>query len=78
MSKKEICINNPAAAYYSGLRGVECNKIEYGINDYLYCTAGAWTGKKSYHKLKIKYTAGGVAFVMLHGYKILLNDFIRI
>ena len=77
MTKKEICLTNPAAAYYSGFGGVEVNKIEYGINDYIYCTAGAWTGKKSYHKLKIQYTPRGVAFVMLHGYKMLLSDFIR-
>ena len=77
MSKKEICLKNPAGAYFSGCGGVEVNKIEYGINDYLYCTAGAWIGKKTFHKLKIKYTAAGYAFVMLHGYKMLLCDFIR-
>ena len=77
MNKKQICLNNPAAAYYSGCGGVEINKIVYGITDYIYCTAGAWTGKKSYHKLKINYTAAG-AFIKLHGYKIPLNDIIRI
>lgn len=74
MSKKEICLQNPAAAYYSGLGGLEINKIEYGVNDYIYCTAGAWIGKKSYHKLMIYYTAGGDAFIKLHGYKIPLNE----
>ena len=77
MTKKEICLSNPSAAYYSGMGGVEVNKIEYGINDYMYITAGAWTGKKSYHKLKIQYTAAGHAFVMLHGYKMRLDEFIR-
>jgi hypothetical protein len=77
MTKKEICLNNPASAYYSGCGGVEVNKIEYGINDYLYCTAGAWIGRKTYHKLKINYDSRGGAFVMLHGYKMPLNDFIR-
>mgnify|MGYP003299552586 CR=1 FL=1 len=78
MSKKAICLNNPASAYYSGCGGVELHKIEYGINDYLYITAGAWCGKKSYHKLKVNYTATGNAYIMLHGYKMLLNEFIRI
>lgn len=77
MSKKEICLNNPATAYYSGVGGVEVNKIDYGVNDFIYCTAGAWCSKKSYHKLKIKYNSRGDAFVMLHGYKMYLHDFIR-
>lgn len=77
MNKKAICLNNPAAAYYSGCGGIEINKIVYGINDYIYCTAGAWCGKKSYHKLKINYTGGGDAFITLHGYKIKLNECVK-
>jgi hypothetical protein len=77
MTKKEICLSNPAAAYYSGMGDVEVNKIEYGINDYMYITAGAWTGKKSFHRVKIQYTAAGDAFIKLHGYKMLLDDFIK-
>lgn len=78
MNKKQVCLNNPARAYYSACGGIELNKIEYGINDYLYITAGAWSGKKSYHKLKINYTATGNAFIKYHGYKMLLNEFIKI
>lgn len=77
MTKKEYCINNKPVAYYSGLNGLEINGIEYGINDYLYCTSGAWNGKKQYHKLKINYSTDGGAFVRLHGYRILLNECIR-
>jgi hypothetical protein len=77
MTKKEYCTNNKPVAYYSGLNGLEINGIEYGINDYLYCTSGAWNGKKAYHKLKINYSADGGAFVRLHGYKIPLNECIR-
>ena len=77
MTKKEICLNNPACAYYSACGGIEVNKIEYGINDYMYITAGAWTGRKTYHKLKIKYDARGDAFVIYNGYKMPLRDFIR-
>lgn len=77
MTKKEYCINNKAVAYYSGLNGLEINGIEYGINDYLYCTSGAWIGKKQYHKLKINYSTDGSAYVRLHGYRIPLNECIR-
>ena len=78
MTKKEYCINNKAVAYYSGLNGLEIHGVEYGIEEYLYCTSGAWIGKKQYHRLKIKYNASGAAFVLLHGYKILLSECIRI
>ena len=77
MTKKEYCINNPATAYYSGVGGVEIHGIEYGVNDHLYCTCGAWTGKKSYHKLKIQYDSSDRTFIRLHGYKIPLDECIR-
>ena len=77
MTKKEYCINNKPVAYYSGLNGLEIHGIEYGINDYLYCTSGAWSGKKQYHKLKINYSFSDVAFIRLHGYKIPLNECIK-
>lgn len=78
MTKKEYCLNNPAAAYYSGFGGLEINGIEYGINDFLYCTSGAWTSRRQYHKVKIKYSNNGAAFIRLHGYKIPLDECIRI
>lgn len=76
MSKKEVCLNNDSFAYYSGLGGLELKKIEYGINEYIYCVSGAWTGKKSYHKLKVYYDNNG-GYIKLHGYKIPLADCIR-
>ena len=77
MTKREYCINHPAIAYYSGVIGLEIHGIEYGINDYMFCVSGAWRGEKSYHKLKIQYDRSGGAFVRLHGYKIPLNECIR-
>ena len=77
MTKKEFCLNNKAIAYYSGLNGLEIHGIEHGINDYLYCTSGAWNGKKAYHKLKVYYSFSDVAFIRLHGYKIPLDECIR-
>ena len=74
MTKREICANNKSAAYYSGFGGFEIKKIEYGIDDYLYAVSGAWSSKKSYHKLKI-YDGN---YVKLHGHKIPLSECIRI
>jgi hypothetical protein len=76
MSKKEICNNNKSFAYYSGLGGLELKYIEYGIDDYIYCVSGAWNGKKQYHKLKVYYDQNG-SYLKLHGYKIPLNECIR-
>ena len=76
MTKKEICLENKSFAYYSGFGGLEFKHIEYGIDDYIYCVSGAWTGKPSYHKLKIQYGSNG-DYIKLHGYKIPLSDCIR-
>ena len=68
MTKKEICQNNATIAYYSGFDGLEVKHIEYGINDYLYVVAGAWNGKRTYHKLKVYYSNKG-DYIRLNGYK---------
>lgn len=75
-TKKEICQNNKSFAYYSGLNGLEFKHIEYGIDDYIYCVSGAWNGKPKYHKLKVYYDDKG-DYIMLHGYKIPLNECIK-
>ena len=77
MTKKEYCLKNPPVAYYSGFSGLEIHGIEYGTEDFLYCVSGAWGGGKAYHKLKIKYDRIGGAFVRLNGYKVPLNECIR-
>lgn len=77
MTKKEVCQNHKPFAYFSGLSGVELHHIEYGINDYIYCTSGAWCNNKSYHKVKIHYDNNGDSYIRLHGYKIPLNECIR-
>lgn len=76
MTKKEICLNNESFAYYSGFGGLEFKKIEYGIEDYIYCVSGAWTSKKSYHKLKVYYDNDN-SYVKLHGVKVPLDECIR-
>lgn len=76
MGKKEICLENDSFAYYSGFGGLEFKKIEYGIDDYVYCVSGAWTAKKRYHKLKVYYDMTD-SYVKLHGYKVWFGDCIR-
>ena len=78
MSKKDICLHHESFAYYSGFGGLEIKKIEYGIDDYIYCVSGSWTGKPAYHKLKVYYGNDGIAYIKLHGYKVPLNECIRI
>lgn len=76
-TKKQTCLNNKAIAYYSGLGGLEIHYIDYGIDDYVYCISGAWNGNKSYHKLKV-YHSNNYDYIKLNGYKIPLNECIRI
>ena len=77
MTKKQVCLNNETFAYYSGFNGLELKYVEYGIDDYLYCVSGSWNGKPKYHKLKIHYGENFGDYVILHGYKIPLNECIR-
>lgn len=77
-TKKEICLNNQSFGYYSGFNGLEFKKIEYGVDDFLYCVSGAWGGTKKYHKLKIYYDSKlDCDYIKLHGYKILFSECIR-
>ena len=76
MSKKERC-NRESIAYYSGLNGIEIKDIENGMETYIYCVSGAWGGKKACHKLKVYYDQRGNPFFRLHGYRIALNECIR-
>ena len=78
MTKKEICLNNKAFAYYSGWGGVELHHIEYGMDDYIYCVSNAWHGVKQYHKLKVYYTEHGDSYIKLVGHRIPLNECIRL
>ena len=77
--RKTSIMDMKSIAYYSGFSGLEIKHIEYGINDYLYCVSGAWgaRSKQKPHKLKIYYDNNGGAFVRLHGYKVPLNECIR-
>lgn len=79
MTKKEHC-QKESIAYYSGFSGLEIKDVEYGINDYIYCVSGCWYGdesNKSYHKLQVYYDRKGNSFIRLHGYKIPLDEWVR-
>lgn len=77
MTKREICDGHRTIAYYSGLGGLEVRHISYGINDFIYLIAGAWSNNKSYHKLKIHY-GHKYAYIKLYGYRCRLSDFIKV
>lgn len=78
MKKAEIMDMEPTA-YYGGFSGLEIKGIEYGADDYLLCVSGAWSSKhlQKPHRLKIHYDDNG-GFVRLYGYKVPLNECIRV
>lgn len=75
--KRNDILKMESVAYYSGLSGLEIKKIEHGINDYVLCVSGAWSSKKQAHRVKINYTRNGDAYIRIHGYRIPLNECIR-
>ena len=79
MTKREYCENHESVAYYSGLNGLELKGFEYGTEDHVYCVSGAWGGRKGFHRCRIYYPANGVdsAFFKVHGYRVPLDDCIR-
>lgn len=82
MNKREYCESRESVAYYSGLNGLEIKGIEYGINDFVYCVSGCWYGGKAarrFHRCKIYYPTNGKdsAFFRVHGYKIPLDECIK-
>lgn len=76
--KKSDILKMESVAYYSGFTRLEIKAIEYGINDYLLCVSGTWGAKSKQkpHKLKIYYDNNG-GFVRLYGYKVPMNECIR-
>lgn len=77
-SEKIKALQADSIAYISSCGGVEIKYILHGLDDYAVIVAGAWTGCKTVHRLKINYTAAGVPFIRLHGYTLPLSEAIRI
>ena len=75
---KRTCENRTTIAYYSGLGGLEIKHIEFGIEDYIYLVAGAWSGKRTYHRLKLHYGTKN-CYVRFRGcrYKLSENCYVR-
>lgn len=76
MTNKDI-INMKSKAYYSGLNGLEIKAIKYGVNDRVLCVSGAWYGKPKAHRVKINYTRSGSPFIRVNGYRVPLDECIR-
>lgn len=77
MNKREYCESRESIAYYSGLNGLEIKGIEHDIDDFIYCVSGAWGGGKAFHRCKIQYTRKGAAFFRVYGYRVPLDECIR-
>ena len=78
MTKKEYFQKNvPLAALCIS---VFAYYVLYGIDDYnyAYITYETDKGVKEYHKLIIRYTTGGDAYVLLNGRRLKLAEFCRI
>ena len=85
MTKKELFSHNMSNLYpipfISAPGGLEICKIEYDINDSLFCAEGAWIGKKTnpkyQHKLRIYSNMNGEAYIKIRGQRYKLCDAIR-
>lgn len=77
MTAREYCLTHDSVAYASMLGGIEIKGIEYGITDSVYCVCGAWCSEKSYHHVRINYTAHGIPFFIVHGQRVYMGECIR-
>ena len=78
--KKNTAFSLPSIAYYSGLNGLKIKRIIYGMDDYILCVSGCWHGgekAKKAHCVKVEYTRSGKAFFRVHGYRIPLDECIK-
>ena len=73
MTKTDICMNETTKGYWSALGGVEVKDFAYGVEDYCYCVSGAWIGKRTCHKVKIRYSEKG-PYIVLHGCRLYFNE----
>ena len=77
MTKKEYFMNNAplAALRLSYFACYVLYGIEYSIKDFAYIAYETDKGVKSYHKLMIRYTTDGSAYVILHGKRLHIAEF---
>ena len=80
MTKKEYFMNNSpyAALSISAFAYYVLYGIEYGINDFAYVEYVVDGKIQSCHRLMVHYTAGGKAYINVHGSRLRLDEFCRI
>ena len=80
MTKKEYFSENiPVAALcISAFAYYVLYGIEYSVDNYAYITYETDREVKEYHKLIIRYTTSGDAYVLLNGRRLKLAEFSRI
>lgn len=76
MSKNDILLMD-SIAFYGGYDGVEIKDIEHGNEDYVLCVSGIWPKEKKPHRVKIYTTANGKSYFRIHGYRIPLDECVR-
>lgn len=81
MAKKtrlEILSEMKTIGYWSAIGGVEVKEIkDEGYETYVYCISNAWGGKKQAHRVKVNTTVGGSSYVVIHGYRLNMNECLR-
>lgn len=76
MSKNKICSENPTIAMASfGLYVVQIKHIEYGINDYVYCTTPGKNETVECHKCMVFY--GNRPYFKIHRQRVYLDECLR-
>ena len=78
MDKREYFLNNvPVGALnISAFAAYVLYGVEYDIEDYAYIAYVVDNKIQSYHKLMIHYTAGGKAYINVHGSRLHISEFI--
>lgn len=77
MTKFEICEEHAIIAHANLFGGLEVRFVEYGTDDYLYIISGVCSGKRKYHRVKVKYTKNS-SYVVLYGQRCKLSEFLRV
>ena len=71
--------NLPTIGYWSALGGVEVKRIHTVFEEYVWCIAHAWSGKRTAHRLRIQYThaKNSRAYIKLEGHKLYMDECLR-
>lgn len=76
-TKKDILNMETIAVYSSGYNMLEVKEIEYGIDDHLLCVSRVCGRRQTAHRLKIYYPKGS-PYVKLYGYRVRLDECVRV